>query len=261
MSETSISRTFERVSDPRIERTKRHKLIDIITIGLGGTICGGDNWVEIVAWGVAKESWLRTFLELPNGIPSHDTFSDVFGRINPDEFRRCFIEWVQAVHVLTEGQVVAIDGKTLCGSVDKLRGKRAIHMVSAWASQNRLVLGQLKVDAKSNEITAIPEMLTLLDIAGCTVTIDAMGCQTEIAQAIIDAQADYVLAVKKTRDASTKISRVCLRAVRKWPIKMCPTIMPAPWKKTRDALKSASAGPLPMRNSWLIGALSMPGRI
>src|SRR5436853_3554615 len=174
MSETSISRSFERVSDPRIERTKRHKLIDIITIALCGTICGGDNWVEIVAWGVAKESWLRTFLELPNGIPSHDTFSDVFGRINPDEFRRCFIEWVEAVYVLTGGQVIAIDGKTLCGSVDKLTGKGAIHMVSAWASQTRLVLGQLKVDDKSNEISAIPELLNLLDIAGCTVTIDAM---------------------------------------------------------------------------------------
>jgi hypothetical protein len=185
MSETSISQHFEGLSDPRIERSKRHKLIDIVTIGLCGTICGGDNWVEIADWGSSKAGWLRTFLELPNGIPSHDTFSDVFGRINPAEFQRCFVTWVQAVYELTQGQVIAIDGKTLCGSADKALGKGAIHMVSAWATQNHLVLGQVKVDEKSNEITAIPELLTLLDIRGCIVTIDAMGCQTEIAQAIV----------------------------------------------------------------------------
>jgi predicted transposase YbfD/YdcC len=199
MSETTIRQYFEGLSDPRIERTKRHKLIDIVTIAICGTICGGDNWVEIADWGNAKAEWLGTFLELPNGIPSHDTFSDVFGRINPQEFQRCFVAWVQAVYVLTQGQVIAIDGKTLCGSADKSLGKGAIHMVSAWATQNRLVLGQVKVDEKSNEITAIPELLTVLDIRGCTVTIDAMGCQTEIAQAIVDAQADYVLSVKKNQ--------------------------------------------------------------
>src|SRR4051794_39788750 len=199
MAETSISQSFEGLSDPRIERTKRHKLIDIVSIALCGIICGADNWVEIADWGVVKQGWLGTFLDLPNGIPSHDTFSDVFGRINPVEFQRCFVGWVQAVYQLTQGQVIAIDGKTLCGSGDKTLGKGAIHMVSAWASQNRLVLGQVKVDDKSNEITAIPELLTILDIRGCTVTIDAMGCQTEIAQAIIDAEANYVLSVKKNQ--------------------------------------------------------------
>jgi predicted transposase YbfD/YdcC len=199
MPGTSISQYFEGLSDPRIERTKRHKLIDIVSIALCGIICGADNWVEIADWGVAKQGWLQTFLDLPNGIPSHDTFSDVFGRIAPDEFQRCFVAWVQTVYQLTKGQVIAIDGKTLCGSSDKALGKGAIHMVSAWASQNRLVLGQVKVDDKSNEITAIPELLNILDLQGCTVTIDAMGCQTEIAQAIIDAQADYVLSVKKNQ--------------------------------------------------------------
>jgi predicted transposase YbfD/YdcC len=199
MSETSISQYFEGLQDPRIERTKRHQLIDIVTIALWGIICGADNWVEIAEWGQAKEEWLRSFLELPNGIPSHDTFSDVFARINPGEFQGCFVAWVRAVYELTQGEVIAIDGKTLCGSADKPLGKGAIHMVSAWASDNHLVLGQVKVDDKSNEITAIPELLKILDIAGCTVTIDAMGCQTEIAQAIVDAKADYVLSVKKNQ--------------------------------------------------------------
>jgi len=199
MFENSISRHFSELSDPRIERAKRHELIDIVTIALCGTICGADNWVEIAEWGRAKEGWLRQFLALPNGIPSHDTFGDVFARLDTEEFGECFLSWVKAMQELTHGEVIAIDGKRVCGSGDKSTGKAAIHMVSAWASQNHLVLGQVKVDDKSNEITAIPELLKLLEIEDCIVTIDAMGCQKEIAQTILDAQADYVLSVKQNQ--------------------------------------------------------------
>ena len=199
MNTTSITEHFSRVREPRIERTKRHNLMDIISIALCGIICGANNWVEIEEYGKAKESWLRQFLELPNGIPSHDTFGEVFGRIDGDEFQQSFISWVQAMNSILAGQLITIDGKTLRGSGDKYAGKRAIHMVSAWANSNRLVLGQVKVDDKSNEITAIPELLHLLDIRGCTVSIDAMGCQTEIAQTIVDGGGHYVLSVKKNQ--------------------------------------------------------------
>jgi predicted transposase YbfD/YdcC len=159
-------------------------------------ICGADSWVEIEEFGKAKIDWFRTFLELPNGIPSHDTFGRVFAVLDPDQFRRGFVSWIQAISRITDGEIVAFDGKTLRRSHDNSLGKAAIHMVSAWASTNRLVLGQLKVDEKSNEITAIPELLRLLALKGCIVTIDAMGCQTEIAQTITDQGGDYVLALK-----------------------------------------------------------------
>ena len=197
MSNASLISHFADLPDPRIDRTKRHKLIDIIAIAICGVICGANDWVAIEAYGQAKESWLRQFLELPNGIPSHDTFGDVFARLDSDAFRHCFLDWVQAVVVVTQGQVIAFDGKCLCGSKDSRLGKNAIYMVSAWATQNHLVLGQMKVADKSNEITAIPALLALLDVSGCIVTIDAMGCQKDIAQAIVDSQGDYVLALKE----------------------------------------------------------------
>ena len=171
-----IAEYFAALDDPRIDRTKRHKLLDIVTIALCATICGADSWVDIELFGNCKEEWFKSFLELPNGIPSHDTFGDVFARLDPEQFQRCFMEWVQAVAQVTQGEVVAIDGKTVRRSHDRTLGKKAIHMVNVWASSHGLALGQTKVDEKSNEITAIPKLLQLLELAGCIITIDAMGC-------------------------------------------------------------------------------------
>ncbi|NJR51819.1 MAG: ISAs1 family transposase [Leptolyngbyaceae cyanobacterium CSU_1_3] len=187
---------FADVQDPRDERGKEHKLIDILTIAICAVICGADSWVDIELYGQSKQAWLSTFLSLDNGIPSHDTFARVFARLDPEQMQTCFVRWVSAISQLSGGEVVAIDGKTARHSYDTANGKGAIHMVSAWASANRLVLGQRKVDAKSNEITAIPALLQVLAIEGCIVTIDAMGTQKEIAAAIIDQGADYILALK-----------------------------------------------------------------
>ena len=187
---------FSNITDPRIDRTKRHKLIDILVIAICATICGAEGWEEFELFGQSKLDWFKRFLELPNGIPSDDTFRRVFARISPRQFQQCFLEWVRSVYELTQGQVVAIDGKQSRRSYDRASGKTAINMVSAWASENQMVLGQVKVDDKSNEITAIPELIELLEVAGCIVTIDAMGCQTDIAAKIIEKEADYVLAVK-----------------------------------------------------------------
>lgn len=193
----SILDYFAEMPDSRRDNeNKRHKLIDIIAIALLATICGAEHFTEMEQWGQANEDWLRTFLELPNGIPSHDTFGDVFARLDSNEFKKCFICWVEAIRTATDGEVIAIDGKTLRRSHHRSAGKGAIHLVSAWARSNRLTLGQVKVDGKSNEITAIPELLRLLHIKGCIVTIDAMGTQKEIAELICEKGADYVLALK-----------------------------------------------------------------
>ena len=195
----AIEEHFGKVRDPRIDRTKDHKLIDIIAIALCGVICGAEGWVDIEMFGNSKLVWLKTFLELPNGIPSHDTFGRVFSLLDAEQFQAAFYEWVQAVWEITQGQIVNIDGKCLRGSDDTRLGKRAIYMVSAWAEENHLVLGQRKVDEKSNEITAIPELLKMLALSGCIVTIDAMGTQREIAQSIQEAGADYLLSVKENQ--------------------------------------------------------------
>jgi len=202
MKETPLEKIeehFGTVKDPRIDRSKEHNLIDIISIAICAVICGAEGWVDIENFGKSKEIWLKTFLELPNGIPSHDTFGRVFSLIEPEEFQKSFQGWVQSIHEFTDGQVVAIDGKQLRGSKDNFLGKRAIYMVSAWAEANQLVLGQRKVDEKSNEITAIPELLKALSIEGCIITIDAIGTQTKIAKAIIDAGAHYLLSVKENQ--------------------------------------------------------------
>ncbi len=195
----SITTHFAELEDPRVERTKLHKLLDILVIAICAVVCGADNWVAVEQFGHAKLEWLKTFLELPNGIPSHDPFGRVFAHLDPEQFQQCFLSWVQAVHQVTHGQVVAVDGKVLRRSFDKVLGKGAIQMVSAWASANPLVLGQVKVDEHSNEITAIPPLLQMLEPAGCIVTIDAISCQPEIAHTTVRQDADYVLAVKENQ--------------------------------------------------------------
>ncbi len=196
MSLGPLATSFATLTDPRVDRTKEHLLLDIVLIAICAVVCGADGWVEVAEFGETKKEWFSRFLKLPSGIASHDTFGRVFAALDAIEFQRCFLEWVQAVQVLTAGQVIAIDGKTLRRSHDKRRGKAALHLVSAWASANRLVLGQVATDAKSNEITAIPELLRLLDLKGCIVTIDAAGTQTAIAEQIVAADGDYVLALK-----------------------------------------------------------------
>lgn len=191
-----IEEHFGKITDPRMDRTKHHKLIDIIAIAICAVICGAESWVDIELFGNSKVHWLATFLELPNGIPSHDTFGRVFSLLDAQQFQLAFYEWVWAVNDIIQGQVINIDGKCLRGSDEQRLGKRAIYMVSAWAVENEIVLGQRKVDEKSNEITAIPELLKILSISGCIVTIDAMGTQTNIAKTIREAKADYVLSVK-----------------------------------------------------------------
>ncbi len=180
-SKATILEYFAELDDPRVERTRRHKLVDILAIAICATICGADSWVHIELFGRSKLAWFQSFLELPHGIPSHDTFGDVFARLDPVQLQNCFISWTQAIAELLPGEVVAIDGKTARRSYDRAGKKGAIHRVSAWATQQTLTLGQVKTDEKSNEITAIPQ---LLELHGCIVTIDAMGCQREIAQRI-----------------------------------------------------------------------------
>jgi predicted transposase YbfD/YdcC len=197
----NLRRHFAALPDPRVDRAKRHALLDIVAVALCAVICGADSWVEVEAFGRAKLPWLRTFLALPNGIPSHDTFGRVFAALDPAAFERCFLAWVRDVAAASDGEVVAIDGKTLRRSHDRASGKAALHLVSAWATANHLVLGQVAVDDKSNEITAIPALLEVLALRGCIVTIDAMGCQKEIAARIVGQEADYVLALKDNHPA------------------------------------------------------------
>lgn len=189
-----ITHYFLSITDPRIERSKAHKLIDIIMVAICGVIAGCDTWVDIEDFGHDREEWLRSFLELPNGIPSHDTFGRVFSLIDPKQFQTSFAEWVRSVVTVTNGSVVAIDGKTNRRTFGKLT--KALHLVSAFAAANGVALGQVDTNQKTNEITAIPELLDLLDVSGCLVTTDAMGCQSDIAADIVAKGGDYLLAVK-----------------------------------------------------------------
>jgi predicted transposase YbfD/YdcC len=198
MEQQDIMTYFASMKDPRIERTKRHLMDDILFIAIASVLSGVDTWDEMELYGIKKRAWLETFLELPNGIPSHDTFNRFFSALDPDEFEKCFLEWIKSIYEQTHGEVISIDGKTLRGSRNK-GFKSATHIVSAWADKNEIILGQIKVDEKSNEITAIPKLLDALLLKGCVVTIDAMGCQKSIAKQIIKKQADYVLSVKENQ--------------------------------------------------------------
>ena len=194
--QTGLLDYFREIKDFRRQHLCRHNLIDIIGIAILAVICGGDEWTEIEEYGISNETFLREYFELPNGIPSHDTFGRVFSMLNPEEFSNCFILWVKSLCSIFEEDIINIDGKSLRGSYDTESGKGAIHMVSAWSTANNLVLGQLKVSEKSNEITAIPKLLDLVEVKGSVVTIDAMGTQKEIAKKIRKKEADYVLALK-----------------------------------------------------------------
>jgi predicted transposase YbfD/YdcC len=196
---SSLVAHFQTLEDPRLARTRLHSLLDILSITICAVICGADSWVEVEKYGVAKEDWLRGFLQLPNGIPAHDTFGRVFAALDPEQFRACFADWVAAVAEQTGLPHIAIDGKTLRRSHDRGQGQAALHLISAWAVEGHLTLGQLAVDGKSNEITAIPKLLEVLDVEGALVTIDAMGCQKEIAGKIVDQGGDYVLTVKENQ--------------------------------------------------------------
>lgn len=194
--ETSLFAYLADLDDPRIEKNRDHPLMNVLVIAILGVICGADNFVEIARFGWAKEEWLKTFLDLENGIPSHDTFGRVFRWLDENAVQEAFLKWTSGLCQVSEGEIIALDGKKLRGSEEKKGKRRGIWMVSAWAKENRLVLGQKKVDAKSNEITAIPELLARLDITGAVVTVDALNSQTELAEQIIKAEADYIFAIK-----------------------------------------------------------------
>lgn len=202
-----ITHYFLSITDPRIERSKAHKLIDIIMVAICAVIAGCDTWVDIEDFGHDREGWLKTFLELPNGIPSHDTFGRVFSLIDPKQFQAAFAEWVRSAVTVTNGSVIAIDGKTNRRTFGKLT--KALHLVSAFAAANGVALGQVDTDQKSNEITAIPELLNLLDVSGCLVTTDAMGCQSDIAADIMARGGDYLLAVKGNQGLLFRDIKAC----------------------------------------------------
>jgi len=192
---------FSVLPDPRINRTKKHLLVDILFIAVCTVICGGEGFTDMEIFGESKEDWLRKYLELPYGIPSHDTFRRVFSILDPLLFGECFTKWSQALHEATNGEVIALDGKSIRHSFDTFSGQPALHMVSAWASENGLALGQVRVDDKSNEITAIPRLLEMIDVKGRIITTDAMGCQRDVAKRIIDKKGDYVFCLKGNQES------------------------------------------------------------
>jgi predicted transposase YbfD/YdcC len=204
---------FAALEDPRLDRTKRYPLLDILFIALCAVVSGANDCVAMEKFGKSKRAWLEKYLSLPDGTPCHDTFTRVFAAVDGEAFATCFLKWVEALQESTDGQLVAIDGKTARATLDRAKGKNPLHIVSAWAAENRLFLGQEVVDEKSNEITAIPKLLAVLELTGAIVTIDAMGCQKEIAAKIREKKADYVLAVKGNQEHLEEDSIAAFAAV------------------------------------------------
>jgi len=246
LPDSSVFQHLQDLEDPRTGWTLQHKFMDIVIIALLAVLSGADDWNAIESYGEAKESWLREFLELPHGIPSHDTFNRVVGCINPEKFAQCFQDWLTATTLLLGAEVIAIDGKTHRGSYDRENKLKALHTVSAWASSHRLLLGQVKVKSKSNEITAIPELLEKMDIKGCIVTIDAMGCQKEIAEQIIQQGGDYVLALKGNQGNLLKAAEQAFATI----------INPEESHQPYEHYKSVEAGHhrIEIRECWVIPA-------
>lgn len=244
-----IGAPFADLEDPRQEMNQRHKFIDILVIAICAAICGADDWESVEMFGQSKAQWFRTFLELPSGIPSHDTFWRVFRSLNPEQFQQCFMRWMAAIQTLTEGEVVALDGKQLRRSFDTQAGKAAIAMVSAWASSNHLVLGQRQVDEKSNEITAVPDLLASLRLQGCIVTLDALNCQTKIAEAIVEQEADYLLALKGNQGMLYEDVTLLFETLEEDLHKQAHYTYPHDHAKTVDK----GHGRIEVRQAWTIG--------
>jgi len=238
---------FAELEDPRVRRSQRHSLLAIVTIALCGVICGAESWVEIEQFGQAKADWFATFLDLPHGIPSHDTFGRVFAQLDARQFAACFADWMQAVADVLPPQVIALDGKTVRRAHDRAAGKGALHLVSAWASAGRLVLAQVAVDDKSNEITAFPLLLRQLALRGCIVTLDAMGCQTEIAAQVLTQGADYVLALKENQPT------LCEEVADTFALARAngfADYVPSAWEHSRQVSKGH--GRLEIREQWVL---------
>jgi len=238
------------IKDPRRHNT-RHLLYDILLIALCALISGADSWTQVAEYGRSKFDWLKEFLELPNGIPSHDTFGRLFAKLNPQGFHDFFTRWARELAVSLLGKTVAIDGKTLRGSHDRANGSSAIHLVSAWVSDIRLVLGQLKTADKSNEITAIPELIKTLALRGAVVTIDAMGCQKNITQTIIAGQADYVIQVKDNQKNLHEDIALFFQEPANGPFDTCETVDGEHGRiETRRYFTTNEIGWLPGKNDW-----------
>ncbi len=235
---------FASLHDPRIERTKLHPLANVLTIAICAVIGGAESWDDIAAFGQARAAWFATFLDLGNGIPSHDTFNRVFAALDPAHFQDCFLGWVRAITAALPAQVIALDGKTLRRSHDRRGGTAAVHLVSAWAATNRLVLTQRQVDATSNEITAIPEVLRALAVQGCLVTIDALDCQRAIAQQMLDQGGDYALALKDNQPTLAADVQECFAQAQQTDV--------ADVAHTADAAVDKGHGRLEVRRRWVI---------